>query len=344
MVGGFYENSVSRKVLSSSIPYYQDELTWCVPTAGLASSLSNAFGIFNIFIWLIVIIILIVSGLLLLQFARIENKHGTENVAWSIITSLAFTLSQAGHFFPQRAPVKIFLALLMFYAFHLNTAYHSFLITVMTKPKYEPQVADAWTAVHNGYKFYGNEETLAYFVRKGNESVSRTIVRRFNVCKDIDTCLALIRTRKKVAIAVSRHHSDNSPAISSNEMYCFKREDNVYTYSVSMLTKKQYHLLEKINSLLRTISESGLLLRWAQQSENRQVDASDTETTGRHGGGPVVKLKMEHVEGGFLLHIIGLTIALFAFIGEYIFYQLHKRTNLARSLKKIMNRVDEWFC
>lgn len=99
----------------------------------------------------------------------------SDNVSWSIVTSLAFTLSTTAHFFPRRTPVKIFMALLMFYAFHLNTVYHSFLITVMTKPKFEPQVASAGTAVHGGYKFYGNEETMAYFVRKGNDSVRMNI-------------------------------------------------------------------------------------------------------------------------------------------------------------------------
>lgn len=28
MIGGLYENQVSRKFLSSSIPYYQDDITW----------------------------------------------------------------------------------------------------------------------------------------------------------------------------------------------------------------------------------------------------------------------------------------------------------------------------
>lgn len=328
MVGGFSENGISRKILSSSIPYYQDELTWCVPPAGLASSLTNAFGIFNIFIWLVVILTMIVSGLLILRFARNENPHGSENITWSLVTSMAFTLSTTASFLPRRQPVRIFLLLLMFYAFHLNTAYHSFLITVMTKPKFETQVASAWSAVGSGYKFYGNEDMLAYFTRKGNESVSKAIVKRFNICKDIDACLALIRSRSRVAVAVSRHHSDNSPTISASEMYCFKRSDNIYTYSVSMLTKKQYHLLDKINSLLRTISESGLLARWAQQSENSNVDAAPLPQQGGHGGGPVVKLKMEHVKGGFLLHLIGLIVALIAFIGEHIFFRLSKRHNL----------------
>lgn len=47
MVGGMYENPISRKLVSSSIPYYQDDITWCVSKAGLAPTWLNVFIIFN---------------------------------------------------------------------------------------------------------------------------------------------------------------------------------------------------------------------------------------------------------------------------------------------------------
>jgi hypothetical protein len=46
-VGGLYENPISRKLVSSSIPYYQDDITWCVAKAGLAPTWLNVFIIFN---------------------------------------------------------------------------------------------------------------------------------------------------------------------------------------------------------------------------------------------------------------------------------------------------------
>jgi hypothetical protein len=46
-VGGLYENPISRRLVSSSIPYYQDDITWCVAKAGLAPSWLNVFIIFN---------------------------------------------------------------------------------------------------------------------------------------------------------------------------------------------------------------------------------------------------------------------------------------------------------
>lgn len=66
MIGGMSENQISRKLVSSSVTYYQDDITWyvrlklcnifnlefsssirCVAKAGLAPKWMNVFIIFN---------------------------------------------------------------------------------------------------------------------------------------------------------------------------------------------------------------------------------------------------------------------------------------------------------
>lgn len=181
MVGGFHENTVSRQVLSSSVPYYQDDLTWCVAPAGLASNITNVFGIFNLLTWFVTIFGIILTGLCILAYSRMEEKQNSENVTWSIMMALSFTLSQSSHFFPNRLTVKLFLLVVIFYGMHFNVAYHSFLITVLTRPRYESQIATTDTAVQAGLAFSGNEDTFEYFTRKGNDSVSQMLLGIFSI-------------------------------------------------------------------------------------------------------------------------------------------------------------------
>lgn len=54
MVGGLYENKISRSLVWSSIPYYQDDITWCLAKAGLAPTWLNVFIIFNSLLPLII--------------------------------------------------------------------------------------------------------------------------------------------------------------------------------------------------------------------------------------------------------------------------------------------------
>lgn len=322
MVGGFHENGVSRQILSSSVPYYQDDLTWCVPPAALASNITNVVGIFNIFTWMITFGIIIASGLLILWYSRREQHQNSENVVWCMIISLSFVLGNPSHFFPNRLFVQIFLTFLMFFGLHFNVAYHSFLITVLTRPRYEPQIETTEMAIESEMQFFGNEDAQQHFMEKAsNDSLSRAIVSHFRVCKDIDSCMARLKVDRKAAVAVSRHHADNNPLISPTDMYCFKTVDNIYTFSVSMLTKKDHHLLRKINDYIRTISESGLLMKWQQDSEKKVV--TTTQNLGGEGG-DAIKLKMSHVIGGFLVWVLGLCAAALALGLEWTIYLITK--------------------
>lgn len=336
MVGGFFENAISREILSSSFPYYQDDLTWCVPPADLASNLTNVIGIFSFFIWTLTVVALIASGLIILVQSHREEYQNNENLAWSLLISFAFTLSNAAHFFPKRIPTLVFLSILMFYAQHINIIYHSFLITVLTRPKYEQQIANQRMAVDAEMIFYGNEDTLANFENKANDSIAKKITMNFQICTDIDACLQNIQTDKKAAVAVSRHHSDNNPIISRRDMFCFTKSNNIYTYSVSMLTKKFYHLLPKINYVIRGITESGLLKKWQEDTESHKTKAK-INTGGHGGGGDVVKLRIGHVLGGFLLWGLGLLFAFLTFLGE-ILYDRWTKKNLI-----IKNNTSKYF-
>lgn len=51
MIGGLYDNKVSRKLLSTTIPYDSDEMTWCVQKSGLRPNWMNVFAIFDIMLW-----------------------------------------------------------------------------------------------------------------------------------------------------------------------------------------------------------------------------------------------------------------------------------------------------
>lgn len=156
------------------------------------------------------------------------------------------------------------------------------------------------------------------------------IVSKFEVCKDIDMCLKKIKTNKSIAVAVSRHHADNNPLISPLDMHCFAITEDIYTYSVSMLVKKQYHLLLKIDAIIRGISESGLLMKWQRDSEQTITTSSDEN----EGGNGVRKLTFEHVEGGFLIWGIGLSVGFIAFVCEWIVYLVkRKKDNSVRIIK-----------
>lgn len=54
------------------------------------------------------------------------------------------------------------MATFFFYGLHINTAYHSSLINVLTNPRYESQIDTIERAIQEGLKFYIAESSLAF--------------------------------------------------------------------------------------------------------------------------------------------------------------------------------------
>ncbi|XP_053672276.1 uncharacterized protein LOC128722623 [Anopheles nili] len=321
MVGGLHENPVSRRLLSATIPYYQDDLTWCVPTARHAPKWLNVFIIFNVWTWLIAIGIIFAAAGLLYRFNVVERLYQV-NYTWMLLQSLALSLSVYAHYWPRRVSIRLFLIGYMFYGLHWNAAYHSFLISVLTRPRYEPQIATVGQAIEAGFAFAGAANTRGHFEKP--DARSRHIAAAYRECASLDRCLGRLRTERTIAIAISRAHSSNSPAIGEAELYCFAKADNIYTYSVSMLAKKDFHLLPKINELIRRISESGLLGKWQKESEKIRIDDGDDGGHGGPDGGQTI-LRLDHIEGAFLLGAAGLVLALVAFIFEVVYHRAKRR-------------------
>jgi hypothetical protein len=101
-----------------------------------------------------------------------------------------------------------------------------------------------------------------------------------------------------------------------------------------MMMKKDFHLLSKINDLIRELSESGLLPKWITESE--VIRSNDM--SGDQNDDGTIKLKIGHVEGAFLLIFVGWGLAFLAFIAEHLtFYHSQKSY-------KVSKFIEKYFC
>jgi hypothetical protein len=140
MIGGLYDNDVSRKLLSTTIPFDSDEITWCVARSGLAPNWMNVFAIFKASLWLNVIIFLFLCSIVLFFFIKNE-KVRRDNFMWSFLITLCFSIGVYGHYEPKKGTLRIYVGCLLFYGIHFSSAYHSFLLSVLTTPRFDHQTS-----------------------------------------------------------------------------------------------------------------------------------------------------------------------------------------------------------
>jgi hypothetical protein len=164
---------------------------------------------------------------------------------------------------------------------------------------------------------------LKAFWKGKTDSDSKYLTKLYEPCKDMDQCLLEIKNNDKLAVAISLQHARNARIpLEEEEMFCFEKENNVFSFSVVMLLKKDHHLLPVINTLIRRIAESGFILKWKADLEFKKKKA-DVKVDSHENAKP---LKLSHLLGVYGILIAGILIALVGFIYEWtIFFFAQKK-------------------
>lgn len=160
MIGGMDEDSNTRKYLSSSIPYYQDDQTWCVATAKPEELWRNIFNLFSTLVWSLIILVVCLMAIMLYFFIKLDKK--TENFMWMLLASLSVTMGISTTYDPKNTNTRIIFFIFLFYGLLFSTAFNSFLVGVLTNPRQKEQISDLPQAVASNLEFNGGTVTLEH--------------------------------------------------------------------------------------------------------------------------------------------------------------------------------------
>lgn len=157
--------------------------------------------------------------------------------------------------------------------------------------------------------------------------LAQVVRNRYTLCIMTDDCLEQLHRHDDLAVSSAREHALHSPLISKVEISCFPKTENVYSYSVTMLTQRQFHLLSNINSIIRRVMEFGLIQKWDKDGDTLQLlrlqIASNklmagTKYGGDEDGDEAVVLKVDHIMGALILMGCGHALALMTFVVEVL--------------------------
>lgn len=147
----------------------------------------------------------------------------------------------------------------------------------------------------------------------------------------MDECFKEITKDRTKALAISRSHALNNPfqLNENDDFFCFPISDDVVIYSAAMMFRRFHHLLPTINEKIRSISESGLLMKWQKDGRKGMGEG------GKNDDGVQMILRVENVEGAFLITLIGLAIALVVFLLELLTHWVVKTKPSHRFLESM---------
>lgn len=317
-------------------PVTFDDVTFCVHTAGLAAAWLNTFKVFAWDFWIGIIFCLFICAFIIFGFIRYEPVYRTQNYAWSLLTTFGFCIAMfTVKFEPHKVFIRIFVTTLLLLGINCYAAFISSLINILTNPRRAHQVSTIHDIVDHNLEVYGSINHLNYIMQyKLDEPDFVTISKRFFVCKSNIVCFQRFRNNTNSAVISSRKHALNSRIAASTDKYCFDDHNNLFTYSVSVISYPFHHLLGLLNVGINQVVAGGFISKWERDVRPKNVNIKP---------GRQIQLTLTHLQGAFILIGIGGALAIAAFVVEWgYFYHSKGRAATFTKFKEIANRAIPW--
>lgn len=89
------------------------------------------------------------------------------------------------------------------------------------------------------------------------------MIEEFHICKNLEECLKKLEHSPILAVAVSRELSRNDHFFAASNVYCFEKYENIYSYMLKFLVRKDFSHLKELNKFIQmTAIEGGLSKKW----------------------------------------------------------------------------------
>lgn len=176
LIGGMDNDARVQKLLWISIPYIQDDQTWCLATARPQELWRNIFGIYTVGTWCILIGAIFFNGLIIYLLIRVENRK--DNYIWTLMIGMASALGQYSPYEPHRSSIRIMMVFLFMYGLVMSSSFNSFLISILTRPKFMQQIDSLGKAIGSSVDYVGGDVALSHYL--GNDTVIFSI--NFHFC------------------------------------------------------------------------------------------------------------------------------------------------------------------
>ncbi|XP_065354448.1 uncharacterized protein Ir87a [Calliphora vicina] len=335
VVGGIDEDPSISQFVSSTIPYHQDDLTWCVAKAQHTHNLFNFMNTFQIGAWILTLLFILAASLSILMSQQcLKLRLGFLKSYFSInVYVMGIILSQAINLRPIPTSLKLCFGATFFMGLMFSNIYQSFLVSTLTTPKSSYQISHLNEIYQNRMHIMGSVDNVRHLNKEGE--IYRYVREQFQMCYNIEECLQRAAKDTKLAVAVSRQHSFYNPRIPRDSLYCFDRNENIYVYLVTMLMPKKFHLLHKINPVIQHIIESGHMQKWARDLDMRRKISDEIQRAREE---PFKSLTLSQVGGSFAFNGLLLLFASWMFAMEHAVYWCVVKRRTRLKLAKYMHR------
>lgn len=334
-IGGIYPDLDVHEDFDATQSYLEDSFAWIVPRARETPEWENLIILLQPTMWLATGVVYLLCTIVWYFLAQVVWEKGIKLKTFvpSLLDSWCINLGVSTVFRPTSDSFRIYFIFFCLYSMLWCTIYQTKMITILTNPTYEKQMTEVEELLSSNLKFGGNE----YFRELFNNSLDEIEDNFFEnyLSLDIHEALDHVINFRNVSVLGSRlylrhlgsktfHFNDDR-----GEPMFFTLPTNVFSFPVEMVTVKGFVFLETFNNLLSRFKSSGLLNRMYRRFDYRTKRATAElirKAVSGHKHGEE-KLSIEHLQGAFIVLLLGSILATIVFIIEKIVFKINKNKN-----------------
>lgn len=282
-------------------------LTWCVPNHPILTRSKSMLNIVDTVPWILIILVYFIIAFLKRISAAVSNKDDFGHLSDICFDQIAVSCAVAINKLPKTDQVRFLFIIFVIFAFSVSMGYQTYLTNILTVPTYKQKYRTLEDIHRSNLKIYYFANAIISLC--GSDPISE----KYEICYN-ETCWKDIVFRGNSAICLPIFYKNRLDGyITRNKkpaIHCFKEVGTKVPLTIYM--KKGFPLKYKINKIIRTVTETGLMMKWLRdiQIPERKLVSSKNEV-----------LKFGNLKPIFIFLIVGNFIASCVLILEKIFHK-----------------------
>lgn len=263
-----------------SLPYIQDEMTWCVSQAKPVAQWKSIFYIAENDVYIVAFFELVIGLYVVFLLYTFEKKP--RDIFYCLLLIQQTLIAFPAQFRARNCMFRFFYGLILLTSFWFTQIFCAYYVVFTSHTTFEKQIATLNEISISEFHLAGDRLTTDQFWVKDVVNIhnfrydlhaqiiheiflaqfSQEQIKDFEVCHDIDECLQRLKFDDNLAVAASRLHVQTQPF--QEDIFCFDKSQNVYDYSAVFLIQRNFPLKSEFIRLFDKIRYSGLIIKWQE--------------------------------------------------------------------------------
>jgi uncharacterized membrane protein YsdA (DUF1294 family) len=308
-----------EEILESTISYIDSALVWYVQCAGPHENWTSVIRMFSVSLWIMVITVYVFVCLVTVKVAGYSTKlRLKESRLYSnAIEVFGFIVGYTVAELPQTTAVRFIISLWLWYSCAFNIIFQTHYTSFLVDPGKLKQIKSVDELLESELKVSYVHE-LDYLYRDSNDAKDQRILQRRTYCDDVVICLD--QTAIKGDSATIANNLDINYRTRNAHLLC-RLDDDIFRFNIAMFMAKGSILLDRVDSIILRLIESGLLHKWMKEHKAHVGRGELRRGVNNKEDDGYFVFAVSHLSVAFGCLIFGYILSIFSFIFELIHHR-----------------------